>query len=49
MERVHTGSDTGIKECISVKLHNEDDCFSEKALVIPAIIFVNHFFGWGTT
>lgn len=26
MERVHTGSDTGIKECISVKMHNEDDC-----------------------
>lgn len=26
MERVHTGSDAGIKECIRVKMHNEDDC-----------------------
>lgn len=24
-------------------------CFSEKALVILVIIFVNHFLDWGTT
>lgn len=25
-ERVHPGSGAGIKECISVEMHNEDDC-----------------------